>query len=239
MTRPHLTPFESSAHLTWRALRRELVGFAAYGLFVSCAITDWPVVLERIGLKAPHTELQSGGDVAAARFLAPFRHSAPPPREEHIEFVGLGEGMGNTAPSTPPVHDGVRPTTVIEGAARGAETEVSTAAPADVPRPLSDVEVDSVAVMDSDGGGPVYPPAMLKMRIEGTVLAQFVVDSSGHADVSTFRVLQNTDPEFIASVKSALPRMKFRPALLNGRRVPQLVELPFSFVIKPAGDARS
>jgi hypothetical protein len=51
--------------------------------------------------------------------------------------------------------------------------------------------------------------------------------------VNSFHLLQDADPEFVAAVRSALARMRYRPAMFGGRRVNQLAEQRFSFRIAP------
>ena len=78
-------------------------------------------------------------------------------------------------------------------------------------------------------GGPRYPDMLRSANVEGEVLAQFVVDTTGRADMSTFKVLKETHAMFTSAVKAALPNMKFYPAEVGGRRVKQLVQMPFQF----------
>ena len=76
---------------------------------------------------------------------------------------------------------------------------------------------------------PRYPESMRKSGIQGEVLAQFVVDTLGHADMSTFKVLRSNAAEFTNAVRVALPQMLFEPAELQNRRVRQVVQMPFHF----------
>ena len=65
--------------------------------------------------------------------------------------------------------------------------------------------------------------------MKGVVLAQFVVDTLGHAEPSTFKVLKTDRREFTEAVKTVLPEMRFIPAEVGGRKVKQLVQQPFTF----------
>ncbi|HXD47818.1 MAG TPA: M56 family metallopeptidase [Gemmatimonadaceae bacterium] len=76
---------------------------------------------------------------------------------------------------------------------------------------------------------PRYPDVLRKANVEGEVLAQFVVDTNGVADMSTFKVLKSTHDLFTATVMSALPSMRFHPALVGGRKVKQFTQMPFQF----------
>jgi TonB family protein len=74
-----------------------------------------------------------------------------------------------------------------------------------------------------------YPAAMRTANRQGEVLAQFVVDEQGVADLTSFKALKSTDPAFTDAVRTALPTMRFAPARKNGRTVKQLVQQPFTF----------
>ena len=63
------------------------------------------------------------------------------------------------------------------------------------------------------------------------MLVQFVVDTAGRVETSTFKVLRQSHNEFEAAVRGALPKMRFLPAELKGRRVRQLVQQPFVFAL--------
>lgn len=61
------------------------------------------------------------------------------------------------------------------------------------------------------------------------MLAQFVVDTMGSPDPGTFKVLRTSDSSFTSAVRAELPMMRFTPAQLGGRKVKQLVQMPFNF----------
>jgi protein TonB len=76
---------------------------------------------------------------------------------------------------------------------------------------------------------PRYPDMLRSANVEGEVLAQFVVDTTGRADMSTFKVLKETHALFTQAVKTALPQMRFYAAEVGGKKVKQLVQMPFQF----------
>jgi protein TonB len=80
---------------------------------------------------------------------------------------------------------------------------------------------------------------MLEQRKEGQVLVQYVVDSTGRADLASITVMESTHAEFATSVTATLPHMRFRPAKIGAHRVRQLVQQLFSFKIDTARVARS
>jgi len=80
-------------------------------------------------------------------------------------------------------------------------------------------------------GAPRYPEMLRKRGITGEVLAEFVVDTTGHVDTTTVQVLRSAHPLFTQAVLNAMAGMRFIPAEVGGRRVKQLVTQPFDFSI--------
>lgn len=83
--------------------------------------------------------------------------------------------------------------------------------------------------------GPEFPVMMRASGVEGTVLAMFVVDTNGAAELSTFKVVKSDHESFTNSVRDALPEMRFLPAQIGGRKVRQLVQQPFMFDLDADG----
>jgi protein TonB len=79
------------------------------------------------------------------------------------------------------------------------------------------------------GVPPRYPEELRAANIEGVVHAQFVVDTTGKADLGSFKAKQTTHEAFVKAVKEALEQMTFSPAEVNGRKVRQLLDMPFAF----------
>jgi hypothetical protein len=78
---------------------------------------------------------------------------------------------------------------------------------------------------------PTYPEALLFTGVPGHVLAEFVVDTLGHVELDTFGVILSTNQQFTMAVQRVLPDWVYAPAMLNGKRVRQLVQQPFNFVV--------
>lgn len=79
------------------------------------------------------------------------------------------------------------------------------------------------------GETPEYPASLRDQGITGSVLAQFVVNESGRYEPGTLKILSSSNPMFAAAVKEALPRIKFSAAQIGGKKVQQLVQMPFQF----------
>ena len=61
------------------------------------------------------------------------------------------------------------------------------------------------------------------------MLAEFVLDTTGFADMNTFKVLKSTDTLFTNAVRGSLPAMRFYAAEVGGKKVKQVVQMPFQF----------
>jgi periplasmic protein TonB len=92
-------------------------------------------------------------------------------------------------------------------------------------------QVEKPVVQAPGSTSPRYPDILRQAGVEGEVLAQFVVDTTGRAEPGSFKVLKSSHDLFVQSVKNALPNMRFIPAEVGGRKVKQLVQQPFTFNI--------
>ena len=176
---------------------------------------------------------------AVPTFLAPFKRPASRAAQENITFLGLGSAP--VVPVEPMKHAAAErlPPPVPEIVPGGDIPSIATTVAPEEPRVLSEVEVDSVAERDPTSEGPAYPPHLLARNVQGAVLVQFVVDTTGRPDLASFRVIATTDTAFASAVRQSMLHMHFRPAKLQGRPVPQLVEQNFLFKISkppPAAD---
>ncbi len=81
---------------------------------------------------------------------------------------------------------------------------------------------------------PIYPDSLYHARVPGRVVARFVVDTAGAVELATIEVVSATQPPFGVAVRQALQAARFSPAVLGGRPVRQLVEMPFEFKPSPA-----
>ena len=96
-------------------------------------------------------------------------------------------------------------------------------------QPYFEFQVEKQAAGVPGGPGPTYPEMLRSANIEGEVLAQFVVDTTGRYEPGSFKVIKSSHDLFTTAVRNALPKMKFYPAEIGGRKVKQLVQQPFTF----------
>ena len=92
--------------------------------------------------------------------------------------------------------------------------------------------VDREVVPHATNPSPRYPSDLRAARIEGRVIARFVVDTTGRVIMGSVTVDASTHPAFSDAVIEALGRSRFTPAELRGRKVQQLVAQPFVFVLR-------
>lgn len=92
--------------------------------------------------------------------------------------------------------------------------------------------VDRQVVPFSSNPSPVYPEGLRAARIEGSVSARFVVDTTGNVIMESVVVDSTVHRLFAEAVVEALRRSRFKPAELRGRKVRQLVVQPFLFVLR-------
>jgi protein TonB len=76
-----------------------------------------------------------------------------------------------------------------------------------------------------------YPDMLRSANVEGEVLAQFVVDTSGRVERGSIKILKTSHELFTSAVQSALPSARYYPAEIGGRKVKQLVQQPFNFTL--------
>jgi protein TonB len=90
-------------------------------------------------------------------------------------------------------------------------------------------QVDKPVVMLPGSPSPTYPEALRAAGVNGTVLVEFVVDTLGRVESGTGRVISADHEQFALSARAVLSRLRFLPAHAQGRKVRQLVRLPFRF----------
>jgi periplasmic protein TonB len=78
---------------------------------------------------------------------------------------------------------------------------------------------------------PRYPPVLQSAGIAGRVELQYVVDTTGHAEPASFKVLKTTHPAFVEPAKEAIAKGVFKPAKFKGTPVRQLVQQAISFKV--------
>jgi protein TonB len=76
-----------------------------------------------------------------------------------------------------------------------------------------------------------YPDMLRSANVEGEVLAQFVVDTTGRVERGSIKILKSSHDLFTNAVQQALNTARYYPAEIGGRKVKQLVQQPFNFTL--------
>jgi len=77
-----------------------------------------------------------------------------------------------------------------------------------------------------------YPDLLRQAGVQGRVIVQAIIDTSGRAEPASVKIIQSPNPGFDQSAKQYVMRALFRPARVHGRAVRVLVNLPIDFKIK-------
>jgi periplasmic protein TonB len=78
---------------------------------------------------------------------------------------------------------------------------------------------------------PRYPPVLQSAGIAGAVDLQYIVDTTGHAEPASFKVMKTTHPAFVEPAQEAIRKGVFKPAKFKGQPVRQLVQQRISFKV--------
>jgi Gram-negative bacterial TonB protein C-terminal len=202
------------------------------GLLIAAAV--WRPELQHLVERHSH-------ETEDVRFLLPLLPPRQPPAQSNLLWLSSRFGNGTWGAGGPRLWLAVNQALEAEGRRRAQvgvhqQRRVVKVAGPDTTQGTVYIESETDRPVERDplSTGPIYPPWLEQNRIEGTVTASFVVDTTGYADSASLRIHFATLPAFADAVRSALPGMHFRPAELSGHHVRQLVEQEFRFVIAPA-----
>ncbi len=133
-----------------------------------------------------------------------------------IDVIGVVSKASDFSPAT-------------SAATRSSGGEETGAGSAEIPFRADQVE-KQVAVMPGSAP-PRYPETLRSSGVEGQVIAEFVVDEQGRAEEGSVRFVRSDNRLFEEAVRVALRRMRFIAAEVGGRKVKQLVQMPFVFTL--------
>ncbi|HEV8446732.1 MAG TPA: hypothetical protein VGQ44_07925 [Gemmatimonadaceae bacterium] len=160
--------------------------------------------------------------------------------KESVRFIKLapiGVGLGDGAHT----FGNAKPTPVVKDTVANSGKDSVTTPPAPVTKGLDSVysvlDVDVAVVRSASSAAPAYPLKLLEKHVQGFVNAQYIVDTTGFADTTSFTVLQSTNAEFTTAVRDVLPYMRFQPARIGTSKVRQVVQQQFTFKINEPVEA--
>ncbi len=82
------------------------------------------------------------------------------------------------------------------------------------------------------GPYPRYPEMLRQAGIEGVVLLEFVIDTSGHVEEGSLKILESTNRAFEGPAKDVIQRSLYRPGRVRGQAVRVLVSQQIGFHIQ-------
>lgn len=81
------------------------------------------------------------------------------------------------------------------------------------------------------GPTPVYPEALRRAGITGSVVVQAVIDTLGRAEPGSVTVIATPHLGFVAAARHYMLGAVFRPARVQGHPVRVLVQVPIAFML--------
>lgn len=194
------------------------------------------VILAAIVATRPPESMASDGLANRIFYIPPpDRPPAAPGGHAAVHYITLAQGPG--AGPGPATMDARRPISTPERSREAGNERVdSVSTPPGTGETNTDsvftmLEVDSAVVRSASSAAPAYPLDLLEKHVEGFVLARYIVDTTGFADIASLDVLKATNQGFEQAVRDALPYMRFSPAKIGAQKVRQLVEQTFTFRI--------
>jgi periplasmic protein TonB len=202
-----------------------LTGAALVTAGRSIAAPRDPVRVTTVTYVDPRKPVQRQGDVFPRRRI-PF-----PCR---VCFAGV-RVVPSSAPTTLPSLDALDPTRQGDLAPRWC-TRVADCSVVQTAVDSGAVPGDGAVVVSAEiltqlrsGPPPRYPEPLRSAGIDGRVVIQFVVDTLGAIEPASVKVIHSSHDLFTRSVEAVLPRYRFAPSEVNGRRVRALAQMPFEF----------
>ena len=103
--------------------------------------------------------------------------------------------------------------------------------------PIDQTQTYLEAVVDErperiSGPQPRYPEMLRQAGVEGVVLLEFVIDTSGRVVEESVKILQATNRAFETPAKNVITRSLYRPGRVRGVPVPVLVQQQIGFSIQ-------
>jgi TonB family protein len=74
-----------------------------------------------------------------------------------------------------------------------------------------------------------FPELLRQAGIQGVVMVQAIVDTSGRVELNSIKIISSANPGFDTPAKNMIAKSLFRPARVYGHAVRVLVQLPVNF----------
>ncbi|MEO5816191.1 MAG: M56 family metallopeptidase [Gemmatimonadaceae bacterium] len=114
----------------------------------------------------------------------------------------------------------------------GPKPVMATKSPdGDAAKPFKEFTLDKYAQQIPGSARVLYPDELRAAKVEGQVIAQFVVEPDGQLMAGSFKVLKSDNTLFTQAVQKVLPDLRYTPAEVKGVKVRQLVQESFTFAL--------
>jgi hypothetical protein len=96
---------------------------------------------------------------------------------------------------------------------------------------LPGIEQDPERVPDP-GVGLHYPEQLRRQGIEGRVVMEAILDTTGYIEPQSFTVTKASNEGFVLAVQAIVVQSRFKPARICGRAIRTLIAQPFDFRLR-------
>ena len=228
-----------SDHRTQKSLRSTFVSVAVHACIISLAAyasaragevtVNSPI--DTVTVFYPQTSKKAADPGESEPHKSESGTPKIPQRPTKFVFdqVHISDSLPPIDPAAPTMDESTLFNTPTNAGGRGPGDGIADGG-GDSGEPLFAAQVEKPAMPRNGNPSPKYPSLLESSRVEGAVLVQFVVDTLGVADMSTFKVLDATNNLFAESTRATLSKWRFYPAEAGGRKVKQIVQLPLKFV---------
>jgi TonB family protein len=235
--------------ITLRCRERKLDAYVAFYMVLDGGVFDASPVRLRWNEDPPEkatwirsTDYQSVFAPNAAAFIArlahasrlrvevrPFGKNAAVASFDVRGLDSLAPRLSKACPNSKLDSHLTRESSSARAARTGADSQASDDSSPSEPAAYFDFQVEKQASPQPGNVAPRYPDALRSGNVEGAVLVQFVVDTSGRVEMNTFKVLRSSHELFSSAASEAVKTWAFYPAEIRKRKVKQLIQHPFNF----------
>jgi protein TonB len=163
----------------------------------------------------------------------------PPPQDVVVSANPPPKGFQTVVPpdiipkDIPPVDLSAKPLDPKDFSGKGVEGGISAGieggtGPVELGQVFLTSQLDDPAQRIS-GPDPRYPPVLQSAGIAGSVDLQFIVDTTGHVEPNSLKVLAKTHDAFVEPAKEAVMKGVYKPARYKGEPVRQQVQQRIKF----------
>jgi protein TonB len=175
-------------------------------------------------------------------FIEPPKDTPPPPDQPPPEAVVSAnpppQGFQTVLPpdiipqEIPPVDLNQR-FDAKDFTGRGVEGGIATGivggtGPVDNAQVFMEGQVDDVPTVMTQGPQR-FPAALASTGIGGRVVLEFVIDTTGHVDQGSYKIISTPHPAFANAAKEMLSKTVFRPGRMRGQPVNVMVRQAINF----------